>query len=44
MRKPAPARVLYRDDVLISYRFHMMTASFCISLFEGTLYVDKMRV
>ena len=37
MRKLAPARVSYRDDFLISYRVYMMTRSFHISLFEGTL-------
>ena len=41
MRKLAPARVSYRHDFLISYRFYMMTGSFHISLFEGTLHVDK---
>ena len=44
MRKLAPARVSYRHDFLISYRVYMMTGSFHISLFEGTLYVDKMHV
>ena len=37
MKKLAPARVSYRDDFLISYRVYMMTGSFHISLFEGTL-------
>ena len=41
MRKLAPARVSYRDDFLISYRVYMMTGSFRISLFEGTLHDDK---
>ena len=36
MRKLAPARVSYRDD--------FMTRSFHISLFEGTLHVDKIHV
>ena len=44
MRKLAPPRVSYRDDFLISYRVYMMAGSFCISLFEGTLHVDKMHV
>ena len=44
MRKLAPARASYRDDFLISYRVYMMTGSFHISLFEGTLHVDKMHV
>ena len=44
MRKLAPARVSYRDDFFISYRVYMMTGSFHISLFEGTLHVDKINV
>ena len=44
MRKFAPARVSYRHDFLISYRVYMMTGLFHISLFEGTLHVDKMHV
>ena len=44
MRKLAPTRASYRDDFLISYRVYMMTGSFHISLFEGTLHVDKMYV
>ena len=44
MGKLAPARVSYRHDFLISYRVYMMTGSFHISLFEGTLHVDKMHV
>ena len=44
MRKVAPARVSYWGDFLISYRVYMMTGSFHISLFEGTLHVDKMHV
>ena len=44
MRKLAPARVSYRHDFLISYHVYMMTGSFYISLFEGTLHVDKMHV
>ena len=43
MRKLAPARVLYRNDFLISYRVYIMTVSFHISLFEGTLHVDKIH-
>jgi len=44
MRKLTPARISYRDDFLISYRSYMMTGSFHISLFEGTLRVDKIHV
>ena len=44
MRKLSPARVSYRHDFLISYRVYMMTGLFQISLFEGTLHVDKMQV
>ena len=44
MRKLAPARVSHRDDFLIPYRVYMMTGSFHISLFEGTLHVDKIHV
>ena len=44
MRKLAQARVSYLDDFLISYRIYMMTGSFHISLFEGTLYADKIHV
>ena len=44
MRKLAPARVSYRDDFLISYWVYIMTESFHISLFEGTLHVDKIQV
>ena len=44
MRKLVPARVLYRDDFLISYRVYMMTGSFHISLFEGTLHFDKIHM
>ena len=43
-RKLAPARVSYTDDLLISYRVYIMTGSFHISLFEGTLHVDKIHV
>ena len=41
MRKLAPARVSYRDDFFYSDRVFIMTGSFHISLFEGTLHVDK---
>jgi len=44
MRKLTLARVLYRDDFFISYRVYIMTGSFHISLFEGTLHVDKIHV
>ena len=44
MRKLAPARVSYLDDFFISYRVYIMTGSFYISLFEGTLHVDKIHV
>ena len=43
-RKLTPARISYRDDFLILYRVYIMTESFHISLFEGTLYVDKIQV
>ena len=42
-RKLSPAQVSYRDDFLISYRVYSMTGSFHMSLFEGTLYVDKIH-
>ena len=41
MGKLAPARVSYHDEFFISYHVHTMTGSFHISLFDGTLYVDK---
>ena len=44
MRKLAPARVSCRDDFFMSYRVYIMTGSFHISLFEGTLHVDKIHV
>ena len=44
VRKLVLARVSYWDDFLISYRVFMMTGSFHISLFEGTLHVDKIHV
>ena len=37
MRKLVSVRVSYRDDFFILYRVSMMTGSFNISLFEGTL-------
>ena len=39
MRKLAPARVSYREDVFISYRVYTMTGSFV-----GTLHVNKIQV
>ena len=44
MRKLTPARVSYRDDFFISYHVYIMTGSFHISLFEGTLHVDKIHI
>ena len=44
MRNLAPARVFNRDDFLNSYRVYMMTESFHISLFEGTLHVVIIHV
>ena len=44
MRKLAPVRVSYGDNFFISYRAYMMTGSFHISLFEGSLHVDKIHV
>ena len=44
MRKLALARVSYRDDFLILHRVYIMTESYHISLFEGTLHVDKIHV
>ena len=44
MRKLALARVSYLDDFFILYRVCIMTGSFHISLFEGTLRVDKIHV
>ena len=44
MKKLAPARVSYRHDFLISDRVYMMTGSFHISVFEGTLHFDKIHV
>jgi len=44
MRKLASARASYRDDLLILYPVYMITGSFHISLFEGTLHVNKIYV
>ena len=44
MRKLAPARVSYQDDVLISYRVNMMMGHFVSQRFEGTLHVDKIHL
>ena len=35
MRKLAPARVSYRDNLFVSYRVYIMTGSFHMLLFEG---------
>ena len=44
MRKLTPARVSYRDDLLISYRVYMMIGYFILRLFDGTLNVDTIHV
>ena len=44
MRKLAPVQVSYRDGFLILYCIYMMTGSFHISLFEGTLHDDKIHM
>ena len=44
MRKLAPARVSYQDDVLISYCVKMMMGDFISQRFEGTLHVDKIHL
>ena len=44
MRKFTLVRVSFRDDFLISYLIYIMTWSFQISLFEGTLHDDKIHV
>ena len=44
IRKLVLAQVSYWDDFLISYHVYMMTGSFHISLFEGTLHVDKIHM
>ena len=42
MRKLVPVQVSHQDDFFISYRVYVMTWwSFHISIFEGTLQVDK---
>ena len=41
MRKLTLARVSNWDDFFISYHVYMMTWSFHISLFEGSLHVDN---
>ena len=44
MRKLAPTSVSYRDYFFISYHIYIMTRSFHISLFEGTLHADKIHI
>ena len=44
MRKLVPAQVSYRDDFFILYRVYIMPGSFHISIFEGTLQVDKIHM
>ena len=44
MRKLVPPQVLYWDDFVISYHVCVMTGSFHILLFEGTIHVDKIHV
>ena len=44
VRKLAPARVSYQDDVLISYRVKMMMGHFISQRLEGTLHVDKIHL
>ena len=44
MKKLAPARASYPNDFFISYRVNIMTGSFHIVLFEGTLQVYKIHV
>ena len=44
MRNLEPARLSCRDDFFISYHVYIMTGSFHISLFEGTLHVDKIHI
>ena len=41
MGKLTLVRFSYRDEIFILYRVYTMTGSFHVSLFEGTLYVDK---
>ena len=44
MRKLVPARVSWRDDFFILYRVYIMTGSFHILIFEGTLQVDEIHM
>ena len=44
MRKLVPVRVSYWDDFFTSYHVNIMTGSFHIMLFEGTLRVYKIHV
>ena len=44
MRKLILGRVSYWNDFFISYCVYIMTVSFHILLFEGTLHVDKIHV
>ena len=44
MRKLVPARVSYWDDFFTSDHVNIMTGSFHIMLFEGTLRVYKIHV
>ena len=44
MRKLILGRVLYWNDFFILYCVYIMTVSFHILLFEGTLHVDKIHV
>ena len=44
MGKLALAQVSYQAAFFISYRVYMMTGSFHILLFQGTLHVDKIHV
>ena len=41
MTKLALARVLYQGDFFILFHVCIMTGSFHISLYEGTLHVNK---
>ena len=44
MRKLILGRVSYWNDFFILYCVYIMTVSFHILLFEGTLHVDKIHV
>ena len=44
MRKLTLVQISYWVDFLILYPIYMMTGSFHILLFEGTLHVDKIHV